>query len=1018
MTTGDPRTVSLDWIKIENVIAKFESERQLGPVLIEDFLPPREDPYYIPLLRELVRVDLELSWEDGTPRSLDSYCNDFPILLDSPVSLTSIAFEEFRLRRASNSSLTREEYAKKYHVHVSAWPSVDPDPPRTNVLHNLSVLNADGSRVPDPSEFPEVGENFLGFRIRLELGCGAFARVYLAEQRELACRQVVLKVSTQFKEESQTLARLQHTNIIPIYSSHCVGRFQAICMPYFGSTTLQDLLNRFKASGSVHYSGNEVVGTIRLRQAAITVEAGELDPVASMSNQPPRITPEPLLDHLTGLSRGEVACWIVAELAEGLAYAHGRGIYHCDLKPANVLISHEGRPMLLDFNLAASGQTDGLGTRGGTPYYMAPEQLRGLCGESVAVDARSDIYALGLMLYELLCGRLPDAMPKGKFEEQLRQLLQSRSTNQSLGAISNPSIRAILRKCLDHDPNHRYVTANQLQEDLRHHLSHRPTQWAKEPFGLNRTRKWLRRNSWVTSSLCITTAAVVGVTLSVLAGVQVARERSRTEADRTARSLRSDLDYLRPRLITPDPDPLELRSVVERAESILARWDLIERDEEFCEKVLTFLNERDSQQTRALITDSMLQTAQGRFLLGDSTLGLKWNERAEAFAKGQQPLWLARWQRIGFLRYLGRNEEATSLQDSLGRPPEEATFRLFQAQTLFSRGDYRSALKELQTRDLQLLQRADYWHMKASSHAQLGAWGEAIASYTTAMTHQPLENDHLYASRARAYLAVKDFAAAKTDLDTAITARPGHPRYLVDRAIARLGAEDFSGAIEDLNEAEKLWPEHTRILFLRAQVRLKANDPVGAGKDRQAGLTRKPGDEISWIARGVARLRSETKGAIEDFDAALELNPASAQAMQNKAHVLSEKLNQPDEAIRVLDELIKQHPSDPYALAGRGVLLARLGKRDLAHRDATRVLSDDLAPMLRYQAAGIFALTSRTHPEDRHEAIRLLSRAFREGVTSSIVDSDSDLDPIRSEASFQSLLQAVKLIERSQGKWK
>src|SRR5262249_21881674 len=90
--------------------------------------------------------------------------------------------------------------------------------------------------------FPEAGQEFMGFRLLHELGRGAFARVFLAQQSTLANRLVALKVAPRLFDESQTLAQLQHTNIVPIYSFHQAGTFQGVCMPYFGPTTLADLL--------------------------------------------------------------------------------------------------------------------------------------------------------------------------------------------------------------------------------------------------------------------------------------------------------------------------------------------------------------------------------------------------------------------------------------------------------------------------------------------------------------------------------------------------------------------------------------------------------------------------------------------------------------------------------------------------------------------------------------------------------------------------------------------------------
>src|SRR5262249_2515348 len=99
-----------------------------------------------------------------------------------------------------------------------------------------------GDRPGDFVQLPEVGRSFLGFHLLAELGRGTFGRVYLARQGNLADRLVALKVSTETLGESQRLARLQHTNVVPIYSLHAGASLHAACMPYLGPTTLADVL--------------------------------------------------------------------------------------------------------------------------------------------------------------------------------------------------------------------------------------------------------------------------------------------------------------------------------------------------------------------------------------------------------------------------------------------------------------------------------------------------------------------------------------------------------------------------------------------------------------------------------------------------------------------------------------------------------------------------------------------------------------------------------------------------------
>src|SRR5262249_16798299 len=162
----------------------------------------------------------------------------------------------------------------------------------------------------------------------------------------------------------------------------------------------------------------------------------------------------------------QAVCWVGSCLADALHYAHEHGLVHLDLKPANVLLTADGQPMLLDFHLAREPLAPGCAAAegiGGTADYMPPEQRPPLAavpeGRPVpaAVDARSDLYSLGVLLYRALGGPLPLAPGPAR---HLRR--------------ANPSVSVgladILARCLAHDPRHRYKDAAALAADLQRHL--------------------------------------------------------------------------------------------------------------------------------------------------------------------------------------------------------------------------------------------------------------------------------------------------------------------------------------------------------------------------------------------------------------------------------------------------------------------------------------------------------------------------------------------------------------------
>src|SRR5262245_35266764 len=566
MTPSVPDPSSRALAQLDDLVAAFEEALSRdGQADIAGFLPASNHILHDRVLSELIRVELEHDWEHGHPRPLAEYRQRFPDFFRNPDNLQAIAFEDYRLRRQAGQNVSPEEYEQIHGVCTDGWPrpQTQPDdnplsmqleeaarsyrafrlfegvehdnldawlqsisagadtPPGARFFHDLH--HADAAAADRLAEglvrMPEVGSEFLGFRLLGELGRGAFARVFLAEQAALASRRVALKVSPDAGAESQKLAQLQHTHIVPIYSVHRADPLQAVCMPFFGALTLADVLRDLHARPSLPQSGLELFSTLNERQHQVQTHRSEIrPPIAPGGGEAEpvvvRANPQATLKKLQGLSYVEAVVWLGQCLADGLAHAHERGILHRDLKPANVLLTDEGQPMLLDFNLAEDTKLRNSAAAaliGGTLPYMAPEHLQafrtvpGIRARAAVseVDTRADVYALGIILYELLAGRFPFASkPSGATPADIDRvvglLLEERSrppgpARQWNPAVS-PAVDAILRRCLEPDPSRRYQSARQLQEDLQCQLDSLPLKHTREPSLRERLRKQLRRS--------------------------------------------------------------------------------------------------------------------------------------------------------------------------------------------------------------------------------------------------------------------------------------------------------------------------------------------------------------------------------------------------------------------------------------------------------------------------------------------------------------------------------------------
>ncbi|WP_165222501.1 serine/threonine-protein kinase [Aquisphaera insulae] len=446
----------------------------------------------------ILRADLSLRWEAGDRAGAKWYLDRFDDLGDD--SRVALIYEEFCLREEDGDRPDAAAYLARYPAladplrRVLDIHELIGSATTTNSIFNSSAsMGAAGRDAENVAPYPEAGQTIAGFYLVEELGRGSFARVFLARERELADRHVALKVTRRVSREPQALARLQHTHIVPVHSlrSDRVTGLHLLCMPYFGRVTLSRLLHEVRTSSPAPTGSSLVEALDRLangKDAAIGPQARSASRAA-----------------LASRTYARAIAWWGARLAEALDHAHDRGILHRDVKPSNVLVNDDGMPMLLDFNLArverpAEGSGSPEATLGGTLDYMAPEHLEALADESPeVVDARSDIYGLGILLYEALVGAKPFSPPRRNlpiYDSLIRAATDRRQELPVRFPDENPvpaPFVAVIRRCLAPDPVDRYQTAGELAEDLRAVADDFSLSHAREPL-ISRVGRRLRRN--------------------------------------------------------------------------------------------------------------------------------------------------------------------------------------------------------------------------------------------------------------------------------------------------------------------------------------------------------------------------------------------------------------------------------------------------------------------------------------------------------------------------------------------
>jgi serine/threonine protein kinase/Tfp pilus assembly protein PilF len=958
--------------------------------------------------------------------------------------VASLLFADYCERQRQGEPVSASDYEQRFPEHRDSLANLVR---QHGVLHSLGAASGDGVTL----RLPDVGEELFGFRLRHELGRGAFARVFLAEQGGLADRPVVLKISGIEGGEPQTLAQLQHTHIVPIYSVHedPAAGLRAVCMPYFGGASLSRVREALWDRTPRPTQGRQLVEALR------GVEA------------PPELsTKDSVPPTIETLSYIHAVAWIVARLAEALEHAHQRGVQHRDIKPSNILLSADGQPMLLDFNLAQDArQQPAQAALGGTVAYMAPEHLRALAARDPAlarkVDHRSDVYALGMVLYELLTGHSP--FDQSASYTPLPMLIEAMALERSHAV---PSLRkhrpdvpwgleSIARKCLAPDPERRYQQAADLAEDLRRFQGDRPLKHAPELSTAERARKWARRHPRLTSSASVAILAAV-----LLAGTAAAAAAAVAGVRRHLEAAQADLDASR---------ALEHRRAYERGtqealclvnatpalpEQARANEEHTRRGLAVCERTLGIYQvldrpdweqqpdwlrlapedrrrlAEDTRELLLLLAFARVQRAPDSADVLRDALGLL--DRAEAVG-GLEPSPALAEARATYLARLGDADGAARARQEAGRrKPVSARDHYLLAMSYAHDPTDRAAALARALAELAEAVRLDprhywSWMQKGLCHQELQDHAAAAADFGVCIGLWP-EFAWGYFNRGCALMRGGFAAEAVADYTAALERDPEFLLAYQNRGSTLLLLKRYPEALADFDQAAGLARDDSALLAAQAG-RGEALEALGRCAEADAAFAAAfaPGRSAAADIRARAlrayafRVHARLpRRAREAFAEALRHDPNDAEVHYGQAMLL---LDQPDpdrdqelEALLHLNRALQARPDLEEAQRFRGIVLARLGRFDEAQQDVNACLGRTRSGANCYAAACVSARVAEAWGRAKapnpvqveaaeNQALGFLQEALAKGYGRDRAADDADLKVLRRHPHFRRLLK-------------
>lgn len=891
-------------------------------------------------------------------------------------SIDTIA-EEFARAARSGESPRIDDYALRYPEFASEIRELFPT--ILEIEHAKTDAQV-GKRTPPSSREP-LPARLGDFEIIREIGRGGMAVVYEARQESLD-RIVALKVlpptllddparRQRFEREAKLAAGLHHTNIVPVFGVGVQDGHHYYVMQRIRGVGLNAVFSSLlKEPRTPRQSGDWTKLVHAELQSATSLTAGRTLSTSQPSDQTTRTSADPTDSGArTSPGGGPVATatapgasyWrglarLMAQAADGLAFAHDQGVLHRDIKPANLLLDQHGTLWIADFGLAANLEDDATRTDvAGTLRYMAPERFDG------RGEPRSDVYGLGVTLFEFatLRAAFADVPQRRDFKAHVRLGLPSA---KRLVPTMSDDLDAILRRATAVSVDERYASAAALRDDLLRFADNLPVA-ARPISAAERLARWARRNralaisSAAAAILLMTAAGVTSIayfrvrnaeegTLTALAGQTRQRERAEANLAVAEAALDTIFDGLAPRGFA---DPANAEESGDAGESVAATvysTDSISRENAaLLSHLLNFYRKLSNQEgkSRALT----LKTADAQRRLGEI------HERLGQFSQAEGAFRSA-IEALGTLAVGGEPTADVLLATT------ECSNGLAQMLIRSNRGQEAAPLlREVQT-----------------NLAQLGAvCNDRKAAFALARTH---------------YLLARAISFERTGVAARGTRRGAESQPA--------GERDAGGDNTDRRRLmQELIAERRKQLRAAVEIldKLVIEDPGSAAAQQLLGYCLRamraggPSESIEDRGENLRRATAIFEQLVRDFPARPEFQLDLAETYATMRGPAS--ADRMGKAVNILEKLTREYPATPaYAAALAQTLFRGSFGRDRGGFDAcaqvTRAaeLQDDLAR--RFPEAAGFGMTAMNYDleaarrlereEDFESALQYLERAL------------------------------------------